>query len=84
MHDFHVADLIYKAIIQEAENNKLKKVTKAVIELGSIIEHGETVKAENLEFNIKMLAEGGLAEGLKIEIVESSSSDWVLREIEGE
>ncbi len=84
MHDFHVADLIYRAILKEAENHELQKVTKAIIELGSIIEHGETVQPENLEFNIKMLAEGDIASGLEISIVESSGNDWVLKEIEGD
>ncbi|MFA5125258.1 MAG: hypothetical protein WC473_05570 [Patescibacteria group bacterium] len=84
MHDFHLADTIYKAIIQEAEKNNLKKITKAVIELGSIVEHGEEVLPANLDFNIKMLAEGGKADGLNIEIGRSSGNEWVLKEIEGE
>ena len=84
MHDFHLADLIHKAIIEEAEKNNLKKITKAVIELGSIIEHEEEVQPENLKFNIKMLAEGGPAQELEIEINSVSGNDWVLKEIEGE
>lgn len=84
MHDFHLADLIYKAIKEEAIKNNLTKVTKAVIELGSIIEHGEEVLPENLEFNIKMLAEGGLAEGLQLEIAKGDGANWLLKEIEGE
>lgn len=84
MHDFHLADLIYQAIKEEAEKNELKKITKAVIELGTIIEHGEAVMPDNLKFNIKMLAEGGLADGLEVEINKSSGGEWVLKEIEGE
>lgn len=84
MHDFHLADLIYKEIIKSAETNELHRVTSATIELGSIIEHGETVKAENLVFNIKMLAEGDVADGLEVLIIESYGNDWVLKEIEGE
>lgn len=84
MHDFHLADLIYKAIIEEAEKNNLKKITKAVIELGSIIEHEEEVLPENLKFNIKMLSEGGPAQELEIEINSVAGNDWVLKEIEGE
>jgi Zn finger protein HypA/HybF involved in hydrogenase expression len=84
MHDFHLADLIYKAIIEEAEKNNLKKITKAVIELGSIIEHGEEVLPANLEFNIKMLAEGGIADGIGLVITPSDHKKWVLKEIEGD
>ena len=43
MHDFHLADSIYKAIIEEAQKNNLKKISHIVIELGSIVEHGEEV-----------------------------------------
>jgi Zn finger protein HypA/HybF involved in hydrogenase expression len=84
MHDFHLADLIYKAILEEAEKNQLKKITKAVIELGVIIEHGEEVLPENLKFNIKMLAEGGPAEGIDVEVSQVFGENWTLKEIEGE
>ena len=84
MHDFHLADIIYKTIIDYAKKNNLAKVTKATVELGSIIEHGEEVLADNVIFNIKMLAEGGLAEGLEIEIKKTIGNNWVLKEIEGE
>jgi len=84
MHDFHLADIIYKTIIDYAAKNNLKKVTKAVIELGSIVEHGEEILAENLEFNIKIMAQGNLAEGLTVEIKKVIGDSWVLKEIEGE
>ena len=84
MHDFHLADAIYKTILEYAQKNNLKKITKAVIELGSVVEHGEEVLPANLDFNIKLLAQGGLAEGLELEIKKISSDSWVLKEIEGE
>ncbi len=84
MHDFHLADTIYKTIMDYAVKNNLQKVTKAVIELGSIIEHGEEILPANLKFNIKLLAEGGLAAGLEIIIDKSHGDSWVLKEIEGE
>lgn len=84
MHDFHLADSIYKVLMEYAEKNKLKKITKAVIELGSVVEHGEEVLPQNLEFNIKMLAEGGIAEGLIVEIARGEGNNWTLKEIEGE
>lgn len=84
MHDFHLADIIYKTIIDYAEKNNLKKVTKAVIELGRIVEHGEEILAENLDFNIKMMAEGGPAENIDLEIIKVHGPEWNLKEIEGE
>jgi Zn finger protein HypA/HybF involved in hydrogenase expression len=84
MHDFHLADIIYKTIIDYAQKNNLKRITKAVIELGAIVEHGEEILAENLEFNIKMMAEGGPAENISLKIIKTIGPNWTLKEIEGE
>ncbi|OQA36493.1 MAG: hydrogenase nickel incorporation protein [Parcubacteria group bacterium ADurb.Bin326] len=84
MHDFHLADLIYKAIREEAEKNNLSRVSKATIALGSIVEHGEEVLPENLKFNIKMLAQGGIAEDLEVEVERIEGNQWILKDIEGD
>jgi len=84
MHDLHLANQTLKIILEYAQQNKLKKVTRAVIELGSIFEHGEEIAPENLEFNIKMLAKKTLAQGLEVKIDRIEGNSWVLKEIEGE
>lgn len=84
MHDLHEANKILKIILDYAQQNKLNKVTKAVIELGSIIEHGAEISPENLEFNLKMLARNTLAQGLEVEILQVKGESWVLKEIQGE
>lgn len=84
MHDFHLADIIYKTIMDYAQQNNLKKVTKAVVEIGSIVEHGEEVLAENLDYNIKMLAKGGSVEDIVLEFIKVHGNNWNLKEIEGE
>jgi Zn finger protein HypA/HybF involved in hydrogenase expression len=84
MHDLHEADKILKIILEYAQKNKLHKVTKAVVELGSVIEHGDEINPENLEFNIKMLAQKTPAAGLAIKIKKVKGESWVLKEIEGE
>lgn len=84
MHDFHLADLIYKAIKEEAEKNNLQKISKVTVALGSIVEHGEEVLPENLKFNIKMLAQGGVADGLEVEVERVEGNQWVLKDIEGD
>lgn len=84
MHDFHLADLIYKTIKEEAEKNDLKKISIVTIALGSIIEHGEEVLPENLKFNIKMLAQGGIADGLEVNIERIIGNQWILKDIEGD
>lgn len=84
MHDFHLADSIYRAILKEAEIRNLKSISRAVIEIGSIVEHGEEVLPENLDFNIKMLAEKGIASDLELEISRTIGDTWILKEIDGE
>jgi Zn finger protein HypA/HybF involved in hydrogenase expression len=84
MHDLHEANKILKLILDYASKNKLSKVTTAVIELGSIIEHGDEISAENLEFNLKMLAKNTIAEGLNVDIKKGKGNGWVLKEIKGE
>ncbi len=84
MHDLHEANKILKVILDYAQQNKLHKVTKAIIELGSIIEHGDEISPENLEFNLKMLAQNTLAQNLDVKITKVKGESWVLKEIEGE
>lgn len=84
MHDFHLADRIFKTILDYAEKNNLKKVSKVLIELGSLTEHGEEILAENLAFNIRMLAQNSLAQGLGVEIEKTPGNHWILKEIKGE
>ena len=55
MHDFHLANQIVKIARQHARQNHLLKVTKIVIELGDIIEHGENISPKNLKYNINLL-----------------------------
>jgi len=84
MHDLHLANQILKLILGYAQKNKLNKVTGATIELGEIVEHGSEIAPENLEFNLKMLAQETLAEGLNVVIRKVKGDSWVLKEIIGE
>ncbi|MCX6739718.1 MAG: hypothetical protein NTZ49_00635 [Candidatus Parcubacteria bacterium] len=83
MHDLHEADKILKIILNYAEKNKLHKVLSAVIELGSIIEHGDEISPQNLVFNLQMLSKNTIAEGMNVEIVKFRGDSWILKEIEG-
>ncbi|MFA6215643.1 MAG: hydrogenase/urease maturation nickel metallochaperone HypA [Patescibacteria group bacterium] len=84
MHDLHAADQILKLVLENANKNELSKVTKIIIELGSMVEHGEEINASNLAFNLKLLAKNTPAEGAKIEIKKVKSQSWKLVEIEGD
>lgn len=84
MHDLHEADRILKLVLEHAERNKLKEVTKIVIGLGSVIEHGSEINPENLKFNINMLARGTKAENAKVVVKKIKADTWELEEIEGD
>ncbi|MBU0732301.1 hydrogenase maturation nickel metallochaperone HypA [Patescibacteria group bacterium] len=84
MHDLHEADRIFKIALEQAKISGLKNIKSITIELGTLIEHGEEISPENLEFNLKMLAEGTIAEGWQINIIKTKGESWILKEIEGE
>ena len=78
MHDFHLADQIVKIAKEHAQKNNLAKVTKVVLELGDIIEHGEGITPENLGYNMKLLLP------CKVEIKRIRGDSWRLVSIYGE
>jgi Zn finger protein HypA/HybF involved in hydrogenase expression len=84
MHDLHAADRILKLVLEKAQENKLQKVTKIVIELGKVVEHGQEILPENLKFNIRELARGTIAENARVQIRQVGNETWKLVEIEGE
>ena len=78
MHDFHLADQIVKLAQDHARKNNLSRITEIVIELGDIIEHGEGIAPENLEYNIKLLMP------VKSVVVKKIAGDsWKLVSIDG-
>lgn len=79
MHDFHLADQIVKLAKEYAQKNNLSQITEIVIELGEIIEHGEGITPENLEYNIKLL----MSEVEKIKITKISGDSWKLVSLDG-
>lgn len=84
MHDLHVADKIQKLVIKYAEENNLKKVTKIIVELGSVVEHGEEINPENLKYNLKLLSKDTITQDAEITVGKIKGVTWNLKEIEGE
>lgn len=78
MHDFHLADQIVKLAREHARQSRLSKITRIVIELGEVIEHGEGITPENLEYNIRLLMP---VKNVKIKKIEGDS--WKLVSIDG-
>lgn len=83
MHDFHLANEILKTVLEYAQKNNLKSISKISIELGSIVEHGEEVSPENLQYNFKLLAKGTQTEKSRLFIKKTKRGFWKLKEIEG-
>jgi len=83
MHDLYLAQEILKTVLEYAEKNGFKKVSKVEIELGSILEHGEEILPENLIFNFKNLSKKTLAESAELEIKQIMGDEWKLISING-
>ena len=83
MHDLHEADKILKLVIEYAQKNSLTKVIKIVIDLGSIVEHGQEINPEFLKANIALLGEKTLIKGAEIVVNQIKGDSWVLKEIKG-
>ncbi|MBU0707102.1 hydrogenase maturation nickel metallochaperone HypA [Patescibacteria group bacterium] len=83
MHDLYAAQDIVEAANKTAKKKGLSKITKLVIELGVIVDHGDEIKETNLKFNIKMLAQHTLAQGAKVVVIKVKGQQCVLKEIEG-
>ncbi len=84
MHDLHAADKILKLALEQAQKNNLIKIKKIFIKLGRVVEHGAEINAENLVFNIKLLAKNSLASDAEIIVEKIGSDTWELVAIEGD
>lgn len=78
MHDFHLANQIIKIAQEHAQKNGLAKINKIVLELGEIVEHGQSISPENLKYNINLLLP------CKVKIKKIKGDEWRLVSIEGE
>lgn len=84
MHDLYAAQDIIKAALATAKEKKLKNITKLVISLGHIEDHGDVISEDNLKFNLNLLRQDTIAANAEIIIRHTSGHDCVLDEIEGD
>jgi hydrogenase nickel incorporation protein HypA/HybF len=82
MHDLHLAQQIFKTVLEYAEKNGFKKIKKIELELGSILEHGEYILPENLIFNFNLLSKNTIAESAELIIKKIVGDNWKLVSIE--
>jgi len=84
MHDLMAAQEILRKALEVAREKKLKKITKIVVELGTVIDHDEEITEENISFNLKNLAKGTLAEEAEVVVQKVSGNHYALTEMEGD
>jgi len=84
MHDIHEANRIAQIITEHLKKHNLKKVTDINIELGSVIEHGQDISPENLDFNLRLILKDEIDELTKINIKKVKGESWKLVSIEAE
>lgn len=84
MHDLLAAQELLRKALEVAHAKNLKKITKIVVELGTIIDHDEEIGEENIEFNLNNLAVGTVAEGAQVVVNKVTGNHYALKEIEGD
>jgi Zn finger protein HypA/HybF involved in hydrogenase expression len=84
MHDIHEANRISQVIIEHLKKHNLKKLQSINIELGSIIEHGEDILPENLDFNLRLILKEYIDKNTKINIKKTRGDSWKLVSIEAD
>ncbi len=83
MHDLHEANRIAQIVLEHVKKHQLTKLTIIDIELGSVIEHGQDILPENLDFNLRMILKDFISQNTKINIKKVKGSSWKLVSIEG-
>ncbi len=84
MHDLMLAKEILDQVLKSAKINRLKKISRLVVSLGSFVEHDEEILPENLKANVRLLSQKTLVEGAEIIIKKIGDRGvWRLEEIEG-
>lgn len=84
MHDIHEANRIANVIREHVQKNQLTKLSNIEVELGTIIEHGDDISPENLDFNLRMILKDLINNQTKIDIKKVKEDSWKLISIEGE
>jgi len=82
MHDIHEANRIAQIITEHLKKNNLSRLQSIDIELGSVIEHGEDISPQNLDFNLRMILKENITAATKINIKKVKGESWKLAAIE--
>lgn len=85
VHDLLLAKKILDQILQYAREHQVKKITKIIVEIGKISEHGEDISPSNFKFNLSSLSRGTVAAGAKIIVKKFSKPNYLrIKEIKAQ
>ena len=84
MHDLIAAQDIVKKAVEIAKKNRLKRITRIIVNLGKIVEHNEVLSPENLQFNFRLVRRNTLAEKASLTIKQGKGRELAITEVQGE
>jgi len=84
MHDIHEANRLAQVIMEHLNRHHLTKLQAVDIELGSVIEHGEDINPENLDFNLRLILKDVVSPATRINIQKVKGESWKLVSLEAE
>ena len=81
---YGITSKIGRTVLFYAFTNKWKKVSKITIEFNNLNEEGEEITFEKLKANLKTYFEKTVADGVVIEVLQSTTNKWAVLEVLGE
>lgn len=85
MHDFILAKEIADKISEIAKENNLEKISKVVLEIGTVSlahdgfeEHEEDISIDNLKFGLEEILKQGGYSGIDFQISKTNDESWKL------
>jgi Zn finger protein HypA/HybF involved in hydrogenase expression len=84
MHEIILAKEILNEVLKQVKKNKLKTVSRVIIELGRNLNFHEKISLRNLKYSFKILAKDDFLKKAKFCLKYSKNlKGWRLKEIHG-
>lgn len=75
MHEMSLAEGVLQIVEDAARTQKFRRVSAVVLEIGKL----STVEPESMRFCFDAVTRGSVAEGARLEIVETPGSAWCMK-----
>ncbi len=80
MHEWHITEELLDMVCQQAEENKLTRVTKIGVTLGK----DSDITEDSFRFCLESLSQKTIAKGAELDVRPTQGSDLILVALEGE